>query len=161
MSFITIKFQEIMLSVSVELGWRTVLISIFNFGQISKLKRGHYSQNINRIRISCGYAHLYDMSFITTKFLEILLSSFRGIALTNCFSNIFHFGQISNFKKGVIPRKKNEINFLWICISSHELCPSQLQRFTKFYWAVSEELCWQTVSEVSFILVKFLISKRM
>ena len=46
------------------------------------------------------------MSFITTKFLEILLSSFRGIALTNCFSNIFHFGQISNFKKGVIPRKK-------------------------------------------------------
>ena len=34
------------------------------------------------------------------------LSGFRGVALTNCFSSIFHFGQISKFKKGLIPRKK-------------------------------------------------------
>ena len=31
-----------------------------------------------RIKISCGYAHLHIMSFITTK----LLSGFRGVALT-------------------------------------------------------------------------------
>ena len=59
----------------------------------------------------CGYAHLHIESFITTKFHEILLSRFRGVALTNCFSSIFHFGQISKFKKGVTPRKN------WIKIS--------------------------------------------
>ena len=36
------------------------------------------------------------MAFITTKFQEILLSGFRGVALTNCVE----FGQISKFKKG-------------------------------------------------------------
>ena len=46
------------------------------------------------------------MSFIATKFHETLLSGFRGVALTNCFSSISHFGQISKFKKGVIPGKK-------------------------------------------------------
>ena len=50
-------------------------------------------------------------------------------------------------------------NFLWICIST-QLCSSLLQCFRKFCWAVSVELCWQSVSVVSFILVKFLISKR-
>ena len=64
------------------------------------------------IRITCGFAHLHIKSFITTKFYKILLSGFRGVALTNCFSSIFHFGQISKFKKGVTPRKKN-----WIKIS--------------------------------------------
>ena len=34
------------------------------------------------IKISCGYAYLNIMSFITTMFLEILLSGFRGVALT-------------------------------------------------------------------------------
>ena len=48
------------------------------------------------------------MSFITTIFQEILLSGFRGVALTNCFSSIFDFGQISKFNKGVTARKKNE-----------------------------------------------------
>ena len=37
----------------------------------------------------------------------------------------------------------------------YTLCASILQSFTKFCWAVSEELRWQTVSVVSFILVKF------
>ena len=34
-------------------------------------------------------------------------------------SSIFHFGQISKFKKGVTPRKKWNQNFLWICTCSH------------------------------------------
>ena len=39
-------------------------------------------------------------------FHEILLSGFRGVALTNCFNGIFHFCQIFKLKKGVIPSKK-------------------------------------------------------
>ena len=42
----------------------------------------------------------------------------------------------------------------------YTLCPSLLQSFRKFCWAVSEELRWPTVSVVSFIFVKFLSSKR-
>ena len=49
------------------------------------------------------------MPFTTAKFHKILLSGFRGVALTNCFSRIFHFGQISKFKQGVTPRKFQEI----------------------------------------------------
>ena len=45
------------------------------------------------------------MSFITTKFQEILLSANKEN------SSIFHFGQISKFKKGVAPRKKVESKF--------------------------------------------------
>ena len=61
------------------------------------------------IKIICGYAHLHGMSFTTTKFQEILLSSFRGLALTICFSSIFHFGLISKFKKGDCFERKNGI----------------------------------------------------
>ena len=74
MSFITTKFQEILLS-----GFRGVALTncfsgIFHFGQISKFK--------NWIKISCGYGHLHIMSLITTKFNKILLSGFKGVALT-------------------------------------------------------------------------------
>ena len=69
------------------------------------------------------------MSFITTKIHEILLSGFREIALTNCFSSIFYFGQISKFKKGITPRKKLNQNFLWICTSTH---------YVLHYYKVSE-----------------------
>ena len=58
------------------------------------------------------------MFFITAKFHEILLSGFRGVALTNYLGSIFHFGQISKFKKGVTPRKRLNQNFLWICTST-------------------------------------------
>ena len=72
----------------------------------------------NWIRISCGYAQLHIKSFIITKFHEILLSNFRGVALTNSFRSIFHFGQISKFKKGVF-REKNGIKIS--CESTHVL----------------------------------------
>ena len=71
-----------------------------------------------------------------------LLSGFRGIALTNCFSSIFHFGQISKFKNGIIPRKRIESKFL-VDLHIYTLCPSFLQSFTKFCWMASEELRWQ------------------
>ena len=141
-------------AVSVELRWRTVWCSIFKFRQISSSKKGHYSQKI-WIRISCGYAHLHIKSFINTKFHEILLSGFRGVSLTNCFRSIFHLSQISKFKKGVITRKKIESKFP-VEMHIYTLCHSKLQSFTKFCWAVSEELRWQTVSVVSFIFAKFI-----
>ena len=77
-------------------------------------------------------------------FQEILLSGVRGVALTNRFSSILHFGQISKVKYGVIPSKKIESKFP-VDMHIYTLCPSLLQSFRKFCWAVSEELCWQTV----------------
>ena len=63
--------------------------------------------------------HIYTLSFITTKFQEILLRGFRVVVLTNYFSSIFHFDQNSKLKRGLIPRKKWNQNFLWICTSTH------------------------------------------
>ena len=93
------------------------------------------------------------MSFITTKFHAILLSGFSGVVLTNCFSSIFHFRQISKFKKGHCSQ-----NFLWICTSTHyvlhyyRVSGNSAERFQRScannpYWVVS------------FILAKFLSSK--
>ena len=48
---------------------------------------------------------------------------FRGIVLTECFRSIFHFGQISKFKKGVIPRKKMESKFP-VDMHIYMVCPS-------------------------------------
>ena len=58
------------------------------------------------------------MSFITTKFHEILLSDFSGVALTNCNSSIFHFGQISKLKKGVTLRMKISCGYAHLHIKS-------------------------------------------
>ena len=72
---------------------------------------------------SCEYAHVHSMSTLTIKLLEILLSGIRGVALTNCFSSISHFGKISKFKRGIIPRKKNlNQNFLLTCKTIHSMC---------------------------------------
>ena len=77
------------------------------------------------------------MSFITTKFQEILLSGFRGVALTNCFSSIFHFGQISKFKKGVILRKKIEskipvdIHIYILCLSYYKVSGNSVEQFQR------------------------------
>ena len=79
------------------------------------------------------------MSFITTKFHAILLSGFSGVVLTNCFSSMFHYRQISKFKKDVTPRKKMESKFP-VDMHIYTLCPSLLQSFMKFCLAVSEEL---------------------
>ena len=98
------------------------------------------------------------MSFITKKFQDILFSGFRGVALTNCFSSIFHFRQISKFKKSLIQRKKMESKFP-VDMHIYTLCPSFLQSFRKFCQAVSEELRWQTVTVVFFISSNFEVQK--
>ena len=104
--------------VSVELRCRTFWVTSLMLVKFLSSKRG-VTPKQNWIRISCGYAHLHIKSFIITKFHEILLINFRGSALTNSFSSIFHFGQISKFKKGVFREKKWNQNFMWICTSTH------------------------------------------
>ena len=90
-------------------------------------------------RIKSAFPVKMHLSFITTKFHAILLSGFNGVVLTNCFSSIIHFRQISKFKKSVIQIKKVESKFP-VDMHIYTLCPSLLQRFRKFFWAVSEEL---------------------
>ena len=85
MSFITTKFHEIMLSGLRGIALTTCFSSIFHFCQIFKFRE----KKLNKI--SCGYAHLHIMSFITTKFQKILSNGFRGVALTNCFFFILSF----------------------------------------------------------------------
>ena len=84
MSFITTKFHTILLSGFSGVVLTNCFSSIFHFRQFSKFKKGVTPRKKNGIKISCGYAHLHIMSFITTKFHEILFSGFRGVALTNC-----------------------------------------------------------------------------
>ena len=64
-----------------------------------------------RIRISYKWAHLHSMTFLikTTMFREMLFSGFSGVMLTNCFSSIFHFGKISQFKWGNNSQETNLI----------------------------------------------------
>ena len=70
------SFRKFRWAVSEKWRWQTVLSSIFHFGQISKFKKGTPRKD------SCRYAHLHIIFFITTKFHEILLSCFGGVALT-------------------------------------------------------------------------------
>ena len=85
----------------------------------------------DQISISCKNAYQHIMSLITTKFHAILLSGFNGVVLTNCFSSIFHFRQISKIKKSVIQRKKMESKFP-VDMHIYNLCPLLLQSFRKF-----------------------------
>ena len=87
-------------------------------------KKGIYiAPQKDQISISNKNAYLHIMSFITTKFHAILLRVFSEVVLTNCFSSIFHFHQISKFKKGINPRKKMESKFL-VDMHMYTLCPS-------------------------------------
>ena len=62
----------------------------------------------------------YGMSYTTTMFHEILLSSFREVTLTNCFSSII-FATCLSSKKGVTPRE-NKLKFL-VDVRFYILCP--------------------------------------
>ena len=115
----------------------------------------------SQIRIFCEYAHLHIMSFITTKFHEILFRGFWGVVLRNCYSSLFNFDQISKLKNGIASRKKN---WTWIFCNVHStcICPSLLKSIitTKFCSAVLEELHRQTVLAVYFSKFKRGITPR-
>ena len=52
----------------------------------------------NLVIISCEFAYKHRMSMLTTKLHEILLGSFRGVAITYCFSSTFNFDKIPSSK---------------------------------------------------------------
>ena len=60
--------------------------SVVNFGKFLSSK-GHNSHKIQEIKISLYYAQLHVLSLLPTQFHEILFSSFRGVALTNCVTD--------------------------------------------------------------------------
>ena len=123
------SFRKFCWAVSEELRLQTVLSSIFHFGLILSSKSAYFRERKNWIKISCGCAHLHIKSFITTKFQEFLLSSFRGVSLTNCWSGIFHFGQKFLVQKGHNSEKKNGIKIS--CGYAH--LHNMFFKTTKFY----------------------------
>ena len=83
-SLLPTKFHEIMFS-----SFRGVaLTSCFSrkFGKFLSSK-GHNSHKIQAIKISWKYAQLHIVSLLSTKFHEILFSSFRGVALKKCVTD--------------------------------------------------------------------------
>ena len=110
MTFITTKFHAILLSGFSGVVLTNCFTSIFHFRQISKFKKGVNPREKMESKFPVDM-HIYTLCpSYNYKFQEILLSRFRGVALTNCFSSIFHFHQISKFKKSVIQRKKMFFN---------------------------------------------------
>ena len=100
------------------------------------------------------------MSFITTQFQAILLSGFLGVAPTNSFSSIFHFGKISKFKKGIIPRKKNRIKISYWYAHLHIIMSFKTTKFQAILLRGFRGVALTTFFSSIFILVKFLSSKR-
>ena len=83
MSFITTKFDEILLCCFNGVVRRAVLSSILIL--VKFLQKGELLPAKKLNQNFLWYAYLHIMSFITKKFQEILLSDFRGVVLTNCF----------------------------------------------------------------------------
>ena len=86
------------------------------------------------------YMHIYTICpLLLQSFTKFCWAVSKELRWQTVLSSIFHFGQISKFKKGVTLRKKIESNFP-VYMHIYTLFPSLLQSFTKFCWAVSEEL---------------------
>ena len=93
-------------------------------------------------KISCKYAHVSNIILSTTwhKVSQNSIERLRGNAMTHYFNSTFNLGKISMFKKGVI-RQKNESEFPEnMHIYTVGLSKSYQLSFTKFCYAVSEEL---------------------
>jgi hypothetical protein len=108
------SFMKFCSVVSEELRWPAA--SVVNFGKFLSSK-GHNSHKIQGINISWQYAQLHMVSLPPTKFHEILFSSFRGVALTSCFSS--KFWEISKFKGTWLPQNSGDQNFLVICTTTY------------------------------------------
>ena len=108
-SFINTKFYEILFWGLREVALTNCFSSIhvFNLVKFLTLK---LQEKIIDSKFPANI-HLYTVCPLNYK-VQVLFRGFRGVALTSCFNSILNFGQISEFKKGIIPRKKN-----WIKIS--------------------------------------------
>ena len=133
-------------------------MSIFHFGQISMFKKGVIPRKKYWIKISYGYAHFHGSSFTTKKFQEILLSGFRGVALTNFWVVSFILVKFK-LKKGVILRKKRikiSCGYAYLHFMSFMTTDFRKILFSSFWRSCADKM----FHIVSFILIKFLISKR-
>ena len=87
------SFMKFCSVVAEELRWQAA--SVVNFGKFL-CSKGHNSHKSQVIKISWWYVQLHMVSLLPTKFHEILFSSFRGVALTNCVTNRQTDGQDTN-----------------------------------------------------------------
>ena len=83
------KFLKNLLSGFREFALTNCFSSRFNFGRISKFKSGR--KNIES-KFPANI-HIYSVSFITTKFHEILLSGYRRVVLTKKNRTDWQMGQ--------------------------------------------------------------------
>ena len=102
MSSITAKLHENLVSGFRELAI-TVTVVYLNLVKYLSSKEALLKKKLS----SYEHAHLHSMSFPNTKFHEILLSSFKSIAVAICFSSIFNFGQIKS--RGKSPCKHADL----------------------------------------------------
>ena len=89
-----------------------------------------------------------NMSSITAKLHENLVSGFRELAIT---VTVVYLNLVKYLSSKEALLKKN-----WVPTNMRifTVCPFQIQSFTKFCWAVSNQLRWQFVSVVYLILAK-------
>ena len=101
MSSITAKLHENLVS-----GFRELAITV-TVVYLNLVKYLSSKEALLKKLSSYEHAHLHSMSFPNTKFHEILLSSFKSIAVAICFSSIFNFGQIKS--RGKSPCKHADL----------------------------------------------------
>ena len=98
----------------------------------------------DQISISCKKAYLQIMSFITTKFHEILFLRFQWSCAYELWWVVsLILVKFLSSKRGIIPRIKIESEFP-VDMHIYTLSPSLLQSFGKFCWAVSED-CFSSI----------------
>ena len=103
------SFREFCWAASEELRWQIVLRSIFHFGQISKFQKGVTP----RKKLNQNFLWICTSSWYVLHNYLVLRNSVERFqrSCADCLSSIFHFGQISKFKKGISPRKKIKSKF--------------------------------------------------
>ena len=140
MSFITTKFHTILLRGFSGVVLTNCFSSIFHFRQFSKFKKGvtpkkKRNQNFLWICPSKHYVlHYYKVSGNSVEPFQ------RSCPNKLCWVISFILTKFLSSKRAQLREKKIESKFP-VNGRIYTLCPSYLQSFTKFCWALSEELC--------------------
>jgi hypothetical protein len=125
------RFMKFCSVVSEELRWQAA--SVVNFAKFLSSKR-HNSHNIQAINISWYYAQLHMVSLLPTKFHEILFSSFRGVAQTNCVTDrtkTICLPTKVGGRHNLLSRHHHQwmdglLSVLWIHVKHSHLCQGQV-----------------------------------
>ena len=116
---------------------------IFQYGQISKFKKGVIPRKKKWNKIFCGHAYLHIMSFITTKFHEILLNGFRGVALTRKtgLTDWLTDWQTDWRVKNIIPSATSCVGYKNIILPTLWFPPNISRVTTKRLYLYKDDLC--------------------